>query len=286
MKYNVYMLSYNNYYNRQVKKLSSIQDYINAGYQVGQTVFNINFEFKDGIVSELLVNQAFVDTEPDYLLIAERGEGGVETGDFSRWFVIDSNLIRGNQYKFTVKRDICVDYNDLLLNSHYFIERGWIIDKNSDLLFNNENQKYSQIKVGQTPLYDETGCAWIVGYMDKKWSGGTMSTYVNIGSEVNHTVDGITNWTVNGTNVYNYVDMTGHHTHNYINADTAPDNFYMCIKMPTENTTLSTANGKYNMVHYGIDLKTLTATNSVIDSDWVDSRPYTGIGVKKLTQNE
>ena len=140
MKYNIYLLSFNNYNNRQVKgqNLSSISQFINAGYQVGQTILNVNFEFKDGIMSELIVNQAFVDTQPDYVLIAERGVGGVETGDFSRWFIIDSELIRGNQYKFTVKRDICVDYKELLLNSTFFIERGYV-NASNDLIFNNDS---------------------------------------------------------------------------------------------------------------------------------------------------
>ena len=171
---------FNNYNNRQVKgkALSSIQDFINGGYQVGQTIFNVNFEYKDGIMSKLLINQAFVDTQPDYVLIAERGEGGIENGNFSRWFIIDSDLVRGNQYEFIVKRDICIDYNDILMNSTFFVERGYVSNSN-DLIFNNEGQQYSQIKKGQTPLYDETGVPWIVGYIPKKLN-------INKGIKVKH----------------------------------------------------------------------------------------------------
>ncbi|MBP5446233.1 MAG: hypothetical protein J6Y28_08695 [Acholeplasmatales bacterium] len=278
MKYNVYLLSFNNYYNRRVLKgYDTIAGYVNAGHQIGQTIQNCNFEMRDGITSEIIINQGFATTQPDYMLIEEK-----ETNNFSRWFILDSDLIRGNQYKFTLKRDICVDYNDVLINSHYFIERGWINDKNSDLLYNKEGQAYSQIKTGQTYLFDETNCAWIVGYFDKKWNGGSMGSHVNIGSEVTYTApNGISNWTVGGTNMYQYIDMEGHRTHSYINADTGPDNYYMCLNMPVHNINLS-GSDKYNMVHFGIDLKTLTATNSVIDSDWIDSRPYTGVGVKSI----
>lgn len=285
MKYDVYLLNYNNYYNRKVLRLNTISEYINSnnGYFLNEAVTNINVSFGDGLNSELIINQSYIHHQPDYVIIEERDhESGVE-GKFSRWFIIDSNLTRGNQYHFVIKRDVCADFYDLMVNSQYFIERGWIKDKNSDLLFNHEEQKYSQIKVNQTPLYDETNCGWIVGYMDKKWNGGTVSTYVNIGSEVNYSAPtGIANWTVDGTNLYNYIDMDGHHTHSYINADTAPDNFYMCLNLPVYNSTLN-GNDKYNMVHFGLDLKTLAPTNSVIDDDWVDSRPYTGVGVKSIS---
>ena len=46
MKYNLYLLNFNNYYNRQVRKMSSIQDYIDGGYVIN-TLQDCNFEFKE-----------------------------------------------------------------------------------------------------------------------------------------------------------------------------------------------------------------------------------------------
>ena len=129
MKYCVYLLNYNNYYNRQVKRqYNTIQGYINAGFQIGQTIPDVNFEFADGIMSKILINQAFVTNQPDYILIEDKStrttnlDNTVNEGTFSRWFIIDSNLVRGNQYEFTLRRDICVDYFDLMMNSTYFIQ--------------------------------------------------------------------------------------------------------------------------------------------------------------------
>ena len=193
MKYNIHLLSYNNYYNRQVKKLNSIADY--NDYLIS-TVNNVNFEMKDGILSKLIINSSFVPTLPDYILVVERDTDGDDSDNFSRWFIIDSELIRGNQYEFTVKRDICVDYNDLLLNSTFFVERGYVNPSN-DLVFNDEGQLYSQIKKSQVLLRDETYGPWIVGYIPRKGAIGaadktvTSTAYSN---DADITVADITSW--------------------------------------------------------------------------------------------
>lgn len=258
MKYNIYLLSYNNYYNRQVKKLSSIQDYVNGGYQIGQTILDCNFAMKDGIMSEILVNQAFVTSQPDYVLIAERGEGGVENGVFSRWFIIDSDEVRGNQYKFILKRDICVDYYDLMMNSQYFIERGYVSDAN-DLIFNSEGQRYSQIKTDQTPLYDETGVSWIVGYLPKKINK-TSDTTVKATyqpDEADITVNGLSTW-----DYWQYVSSNPDHTSVYSDNVNYPYRFV--VQLPIENHT---NNGTtYQMGYFGYD----AVTGNVYGADVAD----------------
>ena len=215
MKYNVYLLNFNNYYNRRVLTgYSSVAGYLNAGHQVGTTILNCNFEFKDGINTEITVNQNYVSlgtklAEPDYLLVAERDSSGIETGEFTRWFILDSNLVRGNQYHMTLRRDICVDYNSYLMESTYFIERGWA-NPDTDLVFNSEEQNYSQVKMNQTPLYDETKGPWIVGYIPRNSaqlnSSKTITTtaYATADMEVN----GIANW-----NYYQYVASNPSHTY-------------------------------------------------------------------------
>lgn len=164
MKYNIYLLNYNNYYNRQVKKLDTITDYLNGGYQLNTTVENVNVSLGDGLSTEIIVNQSYISNQPDYVLLEERD---TNPSVFSRWFIIDSDLTRGGQYHFTLKRDICADFYDLMMNSEYFIERGYVLPSD-DLIFNDEGQRYNQIKKYQIPLYDDTNSAWIVGYLDKK----------------------------------------------------------------------------------------------------------------------
>ena len=246
MKYNIYLLSYNNYYNRQVKKLDTIQDYINGGYLIG-TIPNCNFAMKDGIASDLIVNQAFVETQPDYVLIAERGEGGVETGEFSRWFVIDTEEIRGNQYSFQVKRDIWVDKFDIAMNSTYFIERGYVSDSN-DLIFNNEEQQYSQIKKSQTPLYDETGCPWIVGYIPKKLNKTSQTTIETVlrPDTADYVVSDITQW-----DYYQYV--VSNPNHEFVYSDNVENAFRFVVQLPIMNVTGQ--GNSYQMGYFGYSLK-------------------------------
>lgn len=255
MKYNVYLLSYNNYNNRQVKKLDSINDYINGGY-VLNVLQNANFEMNDGISSKLIINQSYVDVEPDYILVEDISSRVVDTlgnlvsSEFSRWFIIDSTLVRGNQYEFTVRRDIWVDHFDLCMNSTYFIERGYVQPSN-DLIFNNEQQQFSQIKKSQTPLYDETGCPWIVGYLPKKINKSAETTIKSIvrPDSADYVVSDITLW-----DYYQYV--TTNPDHEYVYSDDIEDAFRFMIQLPIKNITGQGTS--YQMGYFGYSLKEKT----------------------------
>lgn len=255
MKYNVYLLSYNNYNNRQVKKLDSINDYINGGY-VLNVLQNANFEMNDGISSKLIINQSYVDVEPDYILVEDISSrefdnlGNLLSSEFSRWFIIDSTLVRGNQYEFTVRRDIWVDHFDLCMNSTYFIERGYVQPSN-DLIFNNEQQQFSQIKKSQTPLYDETGCPWIVGYLPKKINKSAETTIKSIvrPDSADYVVSDITLW-----DYYQYV--TTNPDHDYVYSDNIEDAFRFMIQLPIKNITGQGTS--YQMGYFGYSLKEKT----------------------------
>lgn len=241
MKYNVYLLSYNNYNNRQVKKLDTLQDYINGGY-VLNTVENVNFEMADGIASTLIVNYQYVTAQPDYCIIEDR-----TTHEFSRWFIIDSDLVRGAQYHFSVKRDIWVDHFDLAMNSTYFIERGYVQESN-DLIFNNEEQQYSQIKKSQTPLYDETECPWIVGYIPKKLNKSSDTTIKSVvrPDSADYTVADISAW-----DYWQYV--TTNPNHEYVYSDDVSNAFRFVIQLPIKN--LTGQGNSYQMGYFGYSLK-------------------------------
>ena len=255
MKYNVYLLSYNNYNNRQVKKLDSINDYIDGGY-VLNVVQNVNFEMNDGISSKLIINQSYVDVEPDYILVEDISSrefdelNNLISSEFSRWFIIDSTLVRGNQYEFTVRRDIWVDHFDLCMNSTYFIERGYVQPSN-DLIFNNEQQQFSQIKKSQTPLYDETGCPWIVGYLPKKINKSAETTIKSIvrPNSADYVVSDITLW-----DYYQYV--TTNPDHEYVYSDNIEDAFRFMIQLPIKNITGQGTS--YQMGYFGYSLKEKT----------------------------
>ena len=247
MKYNVQLLSFNNYNNRRVLKYDTLAEY--EDFIVGG-VNNCNFEMKDGIISSILINQAFVPTQPDYILVIERNDDGTDSEVFSRWFIIDSTLVRGNQYEFTVRRDIWVDHFDLCMNSTYFIERGYVLPSN-DLIFNNEQQQFSQIKKSQTPLYDETGCPWIVGYLPKKINKTAVTTINSIvrPDSADYVVSDITLW-----DYYQYV--TTNPDHEYVYSDDIANAFRFMIQLPIKNITGQGTS--YQMGYFGYSLKEKT----------------------------
>ena len=287
MKYNIYLLSYNNYNNRQVKKLDTINDYINGGY-VLNTIPNVNFEYADGIASKLIINSQYVSVEPDYVLVEDissrviDGLGNLVSSDFSRWFIIDSDLIRGNQYEFDVKRDIWVDHFDLCMNSTYFIERGYVQPYN-DLIFNNEQQQFSQIKKSQTPLYDETGVPWIVGYIPKTLNKSTDTTIKSVvrPDNADYVVTSLADW-----NYWQY--CTDNPNHNYIYSDNVENPYRITVRLPVKSitnqgnsyqTTIMGFSIKENTV-YGNDVQSIK--NLYPNAFTIDS---TGLGYFTETEN-
>lgn len=263
MKYDVYLLNYNNYYNRQVKKLNTIADYISSanGYFLNEAVQNINVAFGDGLNTEIIINQSYVTKQPDYVIIEERDhEAGVE-GKFSRWFIVDSNLTRGNQYHFTIKRDICADFYDLMMNSTYFLERGYV-KNTSDLIFNDEGQRYDQVKTSQQKLTDETYGPWIVGYIPRKSSvdentPGVLSSAKTIKTTAfglaDNYVNGIENWSW-----YQYVASNPNHIYlKGLNSVTSCP-YFLNVEFPIYETNGS-ANNK-RILNLAINLQDKTAT--------------------------
>ena len=162
----IYLLKYNNYYNRIVKKEDTLGAYLTQDYLLN-TFENVNFVPADGVDTTLTVNHE--GTNPDYVVIADGND--IE----SRWFVVEADTIRGGQYKLTLHRDVIVDSYDLVVNAPCFIEKA-TLSNNDPFIFNGENMTFNQIKQAETPLKDETGCAWVVGYIPKDSFTGEEST--------------------------------------------------------------------------------------------------------------
>ena len=162
----IYLLKYNNYYNRIVKKEDTLGAYLTQDYLL-DTFENVNFVPADGVDTTLVVKH--VGPNPDYLIVADGND--IE----SRWFVVESDIIRGGQYRLTLHRDVIVDSYDLVINAPCFIEKA-TLSNNDPFIFNSENMTFNQIKQAETPLKDETGCAWVVGYIPKDSFTGEAST--------------------------------------------------------------------------------------------------------------
>lgn len=162
----LYLLKYNNYYNRILKKEDSLDKYLEkneAGspkYQLGPALNNINFNPNDGVLTSHVVNWQY--DMPDYLIVANGND------IVSRWFVIEAKRERKDQYSLSLRRDLLVDFYTNIYSSTCFIERS-ILPTNNDLIFNKEeNLKFNQIKQKEVLLKDKTDSSWLVGYVALK----------------------------------------------------------------------------------------------------------------------
>lgn len=72
MIYQVYLLSYNNYYNRRVRYQATLNDYLNDGAILIATIEDTDFKPGDGITT---VIEPFYDEtdfgQPDYVLVED-----------------------------------------------------------------------------------------------------------------------------------------------------------------------------------------------------------------------
>lgn len=155
----LYFMQYNNYYNRIIKKLETIDEYYNTYNTIVKE--GVNFNPNDNVLTQLTVNWD-VDWTPDYALVEDP-----KTGTFTRWFVIDSVRLRGQQYQMNLRHDIVADNLENILDADCFIEKA-IINEDNPLIFNSENMTVNQIKTNEWTLKDPTDCAWICGYFSDR----------------------------------------------------------------------------------------------------------------------
>ena len=209
--YYVLLSGYNNYYNRIYKRENTIQEYIDASSEYVVFQDGMNFEYRDGINTEKLFNTGAFTGEPNYLLLKENANDTVPS---SRWFVVEWEMVRGNQYKAVLRRDLLADNYDAIMASPCFIEKGYVGPEDS-AIFNKENITVNQIKTRETLLKDDSKTAWIVGYIaqdhpalsDKQF---TLDPDVDMVISGNHTdweysnlVDGNEHITLNPTSINN-----------------------------------------------------------------------------------
>ena len=161
------LLHYNNYFNRIIKKESTIADYKAADADYKE-VSNINFNPGDGVNTSLVLglgqNGSLFDGEEfDYLVAYEVVDNANVIN--SRWFIIEQDRERAGQFELTLKRDVLADNYTAVVNSPIFLEKGFINDSNDPLLYNSESMNLNQIKQLEIPLKDETESGWVVGYI-------------------------------------------------------------------------------------------------------------------------
>ena len=207
----VLLSNYNNYYNRIYKRNDTYQEYINAS---ASNILGIeksyNFNIKDGVNIDHIFNVDSNVDEPNYCLLLNETDNSIA----SRWFVLEWEKVRGNQYHAILRRDLLADNYEAITTAPCFIEKGYVGPQDS-AIFNKENITVNQIKTSETLLKDDSKTAWIVGYIaqdhpalsDKQF---TLDPEVDMTISGNHTdwqyidlVDGNEHITVNPTSLNN-----------------------------------------------------------------------------------
>lgn len=157
----VLLSNYNNYYNRTYKRNNTYQEYINAS---ASNILGIeksyNFNLKDGVNVDHIFNVDSNVDEPNYCLLLNETDNSIA----SRWFVVEWEKVRGNQYHAILRRDLLADNYEAITTAPSFIEKGYVGPQDS-AIFNKENITVNQIKTSETLLKDDSNTAWIVGYI-------------------------------------------------------------------------------------------------------------------------
>lgn len=200
---------YNNYFNRIVKREETISAYKSAVVDGNVLNYyelaNANFNPNDGVVTELVVGKGDLKWDdksgrieregkynPDYAIVYE-GTTPISETIYSRWFVTECERTRGGQYKIALKRDVLADFNEEVMNSPCFVEKGTIDSTANALLFNAEGMRFNEIKKDELLLKDETKVAWLVGYVkqdiDQDVTGITYTDPDDVGEVVHDVSD-------------------------------------------------------------------------------------------------
>ena len=185
----IYLLNYENYYNRKcgppLTSVINYNDYVLADYD------NINFNPNDGVDTEIVVN--YKGDHPNYLLVVD---------DYpivaSRWYVIEGQRTRAGQLRLVLRRDLVADFYNNIIEAPAMIERGRL-SAYDPYIFNDEGMRFNQIKQSETLLKDETQIPWIIGYVAKAQEE-TQPTTINIAQpqSFDYTGSSITVWGPSG----------------------------------------------------------------------------------------
>ena len=187
---NLVFLTYNNYYNRIIKKFDTVAEYEEAVPASNQQEFyDIQFNPNDGINTEQIVNWGNNEWVPDYVIVYDDTQSA-NINLKSRWFVMEWVRTRTGQYKATLHRDVIADNYTDVINAPCFIKRAMVPETNPFIL-NSEGMTYNQIKKEEIMLKDLSDSPWIVGYINKK-SLNTFTTKYTISSDTgSHTFSNI-----------------------------------------------------------------------------------------------
>lgn len=156
----IYLLQFNNYFNRTLKgPYSSVDDYTDHGGTIVGQIINMSLWNPNDGVDTVITSNLGLTAIPDYCLVED------SSVVIQRWFVTEAKRLQSQQYQLTLHRDVLADnYDSIINNPDTFVERGWC-DNNDPAIYNSEPMTFNQIKQSQTLMYDMTVTPWIVGYI-------------------------------------------------------------------------------------------------------------------------
>lgn len=167
---------YNDYFNREIKYYSTLEDYKDS-VETYTVIQNVNFDINDNVNATLIVPE---DAPSAGMSIGLWRHGTymvaqdtINTNELSRWFVVEAEFVRQGRYRLTLRRDLVADFLEPLLESTVYVEKGYIrnntldINNYNPLAFNQEGFTANQIKKKEISLKDKAGCKWVVGYLNK-----------------------------------------------------------------------------------------------------------------------
>lgn len=188
---NITLMLFNNYFNRKLKRLDSLNDYLSlCSSSNSATYTDINFIPNDDVDTEQILNSSndsnLNPNEFDYALV-------YDTNHFSRWFITEAIRLRNGQWKLHLKRDVIADNYEEIKKDPIFVERAWLKDSDP-MIYNDEGMNFNQIKIGEKLLYSNPTNdspayvpknAWIIGYVEKKelQSEGSTLTSITVPSD-------------------------------------------------------------------------------------------------------
>lgn len=260
MAYNIALCKFNNYFNRQISNLETLEEFLQSSqaYEIFQEK---NFVPGDGITTELVTNWER-NYKPDYCIVYNTLNQIV-----SRWYIIDFKFIRGKQYRAVLKADLVSENREAILDATCYIEKGQITNPYDVAVYNKEDLPLNQIKVSETALKDETNCAWLVGWFDSSLSAtdfhdlfkdGTKYKYINYGKAPDYTTADLASWHPELQNkTYTYLDSA--------NGD------YLGIR-----STVTWVNGMLQVKYFSFDQRTNRLTNFLYSKTSASSNNYYG----------
>lgn len=166
---NLYLLKYNNYTDRIIKReswtMNQIRSYLVDNGEPDENgnlpiVEDTNFIMNDALTTEVVVN--WVGEKPNYVARVINPDNK-PTADY--WFVMGYKYNDFGQMTLYLKRDLLRTYWDDVVGSNAFIERGTPISKDDSAIYNREDCTFNQVKTGEYPIKDEFGIPWVVGYI-------------------------------------------------------------------------------------------------------------------------